>query len=339
MNKWVGLTEGKEREGKRGANVGQREHFLSHFSWKSETLDSLWCCLCGQRPSNPATNKAFFPPNSDSLSELVNSRVQSAGAKNGPCGKPTEPALGLQWWSQLDLSGRDRSKDSFPLLIRRKSQQLSEEGYCIKAVCNSLLRQLPHVFADWQGLKWKGLSSTLDHFTIPHARPSSSAGRSGWHHPPFQIMPLFPTKHAAAILKKFLVWGELRMCSLRLSWISLRMELQDQRKLHCRPNPYSLSALACVYNHDRSSSSFLPWEAPSWTRWWFFRGSRCLFEVLRSYLGIFHREEVWEEEISRFGCQNSSLFGVKTAPPGGKQMCSAWSLQWQALHLPTLCRS
>lgn len=158
------------------------------------------------------------------------------------------------------------------------------------------------MFADWQeGLKWKGLSSTLDHFTIPHAHPSSSAGRSGWHHPSFQIMPFFPTKHAAAILKKFLaaLLCEGNYGCAACAWAESASEWSCRINVSCTvgPNTYSLSASTCVYNHDRSSSSFLPWwEAPSWTRLWFFRGSQRLFEVLRSYLRIFHREKVWEEE-------------------------------------------
>lgn len=157
------------------------------------------------------------------------------------------------------------------------------------------------MFAGWQeGLKRKSLSSTLDHFTIPHAHPSSSAGRSGWHHPSFQIMPLFPTKHAAAILKKFLaaLLCEGNYGCAACAWAESASEWSCRINVSCTagPNTYSLSASACVHNQDRSSSSFLQWwEAPSRTGWWFFRGSRRLFEVLRSYLGIFHREDVWEE--------------------------------------------
>lgn len=51
--------------------------------------------------------------------------------------------------SQWDLNGGDECS-SFPLLIASKSRQLSEEGYCVKAVRNSLLMQLPRAFADRQ---------------------------------------------------------------------------------------------------------------------------------------------------------------------------------------------
>lgn len=129
MNKWVRLTEGKDR-GKEGQTWDNASIFflISLGNLYTETLDSLWCCLCGQRPFNPATNKAFPPPNSDSLSESVNSRVQSAGAKNGPCSKPTEPALGLQWWSQLDPSGGTEAPRFFSSFDQKKEPAAQWRG-------------------------------------------------------------------------------------------------------------------------------------------------------------------------------------------------------------------
>lgn len=56
----------------------------------------------------------------------------------------------------------------------------------------------------------KSLSSTLDRSALPPARPGSSVGRSGWHQPSFQIIPLIFLGFfllAAAILKKFLAAG------------------------------------------------------------------------------------------------------------------------------------
>lgn len=111
---------------------------------------------------------------------------------------------GIRMRSQWDLNGGDECS-SFPLLIASKSRQLSGEGYCVKAVCNRLLMQLC-VCRQTRRSGMESLSSTLDHFTILQAHPGSSFGRRGWHHPSFQITPLyfFSEKHAAAILKKFM---------------------------------------------------------------------------------------------------------------------------------------
>lgn len=120
---------------------------------------------------------------------------------------------GIRMQSQWDLNGGDGCS-SFPLLIASKSRQLSEEGYCVKAVCNRLLMLLC-VCRQTRRSGMESLSSTLDHFTILLAHPGSSFGRGGWHHPSFQITPLFFLQNMLLPFLKSLWLPEEQRCSVR----------------------------------------------------------------------------------------------------------------------------
>lgn len=158
------------------------------------------------------------------------------------------------------------------------------------------------MFAEWQeSLKFwqrsKLYLGSLHPPSLPHT--SRHPLRTDWHHPSFQIMPLSSANMMLPFLKSFWQWEFQSMWGIVDVPVSAWAESASEWS--CRinisftagPNTYSLRALACVYNPDMSSSSFLPWwEAPSWTQLMVFRGNLCLFEVLRCYLGIFRREDV-----------------------------------------------
>lgn len=80
----------------------------------------------------------------------VPEQITARAASPGSCSR-------IIMWSQLDPNGGDECS-SFPLLIARQSQQLSGEGYCINAVCNSLLMQLPHVCLQTDKKVWNEMS-------------------------------------------------------------------------------------------------------------------------------------------------------------------------------------
>lgn len=117
---------------------------------------------------------------------------------------------GFEW----DLNGGDECS-SFPLLIASTSPQLSGEGYCVKAACSRLLMLLCVCRQTRSGMK--SLSSTSDPSSIPQAHPGSSFGRRGWHHPSFQITPLyfFFLKNMLLPFLKSLWLPEERCCSAR----------------------------------------------------------------------------------------------------------------------------
>lgn len=146
--RWIG-TRGRGT----GDGGGTSIFFLiSLGNLQTETLDSLWRCPCGQNhPSQ--SNKPF-------LSILTLYLCQSIAEYKVPeqimarAASP-ESGSGIRMQSQWDLSGGDECS-FFPLLIGSKSRQLSDEGWCVKALCDSLLMQLPCVFADRQeGLEWR----------------------------------------------------------------------------------------------------------------------------------------------------------------------------------------
>ena len=141
-------------------------------------------------------------------------------------------AVGSEW-------RRPKHPQSLPLLIGRKSQQLSEKGYCIKAACDSLLRQLQHVLESDKKVWTEKVGAPPGIISLFLMRTQAPLlGEATGIIPLFRLC-LFSYKicccHSLKVSGCAAVWGELRMCSQRLSWISLRMKLQDQRKLHCRP--------------------------------------------------------------------------------------------------------
>lgn len=131
-----GWQKVKKTKGKGGQTYRKTWAFSFSFLLEIYTLRRWTDCdaLPRQRPFKPELQtKLFFFPNSDSLSESVNSWVQSAGANNGPCAEPTEPTPGLQWWSQSDPSGGvGRSQILFLFWLEERANSSVERVIALK---------------------------------------------------------------------------------------------------------------------------------------------------------------------------------------------------------------